>query len=208
MSEGNLVLPLDASGACNAIYVDDVAQSVARAVMLDTGSRVAVNLAAEDRPSWRAFYGAYEERVRPGAVKEWPIDAIREAIAARHRDRRSWRAVQRALRDRRVRDRLNEIPLIAGLNALGKSLGWRGLPSTEPSPRRENDDAEQPALVDHLPDPVRLDLYVRAPHVDGAIARGLLGVTPRDLSLGMVPTRGWLQWAGLAPVVRAEARPA
>ena len=166
------MLPLDASGACNAIYVDDVARSVARAVMLDTGSRVAVNLAAEDRPSWRAFYGAYEERVRPGAVKEWPIDAIREAIAARTRDRRSWRAVQRALRDRRVRDRLNEIPLLAGLNTLGKSLGWRGLPSAEMlSPRRENDDAEQPALVDHLPDPVRLDLYVRAPHVDGATAR-------------------------------------
>jgi len=209
MSDGNLVLPLDASGACNAIYVDDVAQSVARAVMLDTGSRVAVNLAADDRPSWRAFYGAYEERVRPGAVKEWPIDAIREAIAARHRDRRSWRAVQRALGDRRVRDRLNEIPLIAGLNALGKSLGWRGLPSTELlSPRRENDAAEQPALVDHLPDPLRLDLYVRAPHVDGAIARGLLGVTPRDLRSGIVPTRGWLQWAGLVPVARAEARPA
>ena len=49
-------------------------------MMLDTGSRVAVNLAADDRPSWRAFYGAYEEHVRPGAVKEWPIDAIREAI--------------------------------------------------------------------------------------------------------------------------------
>jgi hypothetical protein len=76
------------------------------------------------------------------------------------------------------------------------------------SPRRENDAAEQPALVDHLPDPLRLDLYVRAPHVDGAIARGLLGVTPRDLRSGIVPTRGWLQWAGLVPVAWAEARPA
>jgi nucleoside-diphosphate-sugar epimerase len=209
MSEGNLVLPRHASGACNAIYVDDVARSVALAVMLDAGSRVAVNLAADDRPSWLAFYRAYEERVRPGALKEWPIDAIREAIAARGRERRGWRAVQRALRDRRVRDRLNEIPLLAGLNTLGKSLGWRGLLSSDLlSPRRENDGVEPPALSDHLPDPLRLDLYVRAPHVDGATARRLLGVTPRDLKSGMAPTQRWLQWAGLAPEAHTEARPA
>jgi nucleoside-diphosphate-sugar epimerase len=209
MSEGNLVLPLGASGACNAIYVDDVARAVGQALMLDTGSKVIVNVAAGDRPSWRAFYGAYEESVRPGALKEWPIDAIREAIAARTRDRRSWRAVQRALRDGRVRDRLNEIPLLAGLNTLGKSLGWRGLPSTEmPSPRRESDDAEPPTLVDHLPDPLRLDLYVRAPHIDGATARRLLGVTPRDLRAGMSPTQSWLGWAGLALGARPEIRSA
>jgi hypothetical protein len=182
---------------------------VARAMMLDTGSRVAVNLAADDRPSWRAFYAAYEEHVRPGAVKEWPIDAIREAIDAQARDRRSWRAVQRALRDRRVRERLNEIPLLAGLNTFGKSFGWRGFPSADTrSPRREHNDAEQPALVDHLPDAVRLDLYVRAPHVDGATARRLLGVAPRDLKSGMGPTQRWLQWAGFAPGARAGARPA
>jgi nucleoside-diphosphate-sugar epimerase len=209
MSDGNLVLPVSASGACNAIYVDDVARSVARAMMLDTGSRVAVNLAADDRPSWRAFYGAYEEHVRPGAVKEWPIDAIREAIDAQSRDRRSWRAVQRALRDRQVRDRLNEIPLLAGLNTFSKSFGWRGFPSADTrAPRREHNDAEQPALVDHLPDPVRLALYVRAPHVDGATARRLLGVAPRDLKSGMGPTQRWLQWAGFAPDARAGARPA
>ena len=206
MSEGSLVLPLSASGACNAIYVDDVARSVARALMLDTASNVAVNLAGTDRPSWRAFYGACEKQVRPGAVVEWPIEAIRETIGARARDRRSWPAVQRALRDRRVRDRLNEIPLLAGLNAFGKSLGWRGVPPTDTgSPRREHDDADHPALVDHLPDPVRLDLYLRAPHVDGATAQTLLGVTPRDLGSGMVPTSGWLQWAGFARVATAEA---
>ncbi len=177
--------------------------------MIDTASKIAVNLAAADRPSWRAFYGAYEERVRPGAVKEWPIDAILEAIAVRARDRRGWRAVQRALRDRSVRDRLNEIPLLAGLNTLGKSLGWRGLPSTEIlSPLRENDDAGQPGLVDNLPDPVRIGLYVRAPHVDGAKAQRLLGVTPRDLASGMRPTGGWIQWAGLALEPYAAARPA
>jgi hypothetical protein len=108
-----------------------------------------------------------------------------------------------------VRDRLNEIPLLAGLNTLGKSLGWRGLPSSELlSPRRENDGAEPPALSDHLPDPLRLDLYVRAPHVDGATARRLLGVTPRDLKSGMAPTQRWLQWAGLATEAHTEARPA
>lgn len=209
MSEGNLVLPLGATGACNAIYVDDVARAVAQAVRLDTGSKVALNLAAGDRPSWRVFYGAYEQRVRPGAVKEWPIDAIREALAARRRDRRNWRAVQRALGDRRVRDRLNEIPLLAGLNSLGKSLGWRGLPSTEMlSAHRESDAAEPPALPDHLPDPLRLDLYLRAPHVDGTAAGALLGVVPRDLEAGMVPTRAWLEWAGLAQDAGTEARSA
>jgi nucleoside-diphosphate-sugar epimerase len=207
MAEGDLILPVGASGACNAIYIDDVAQAVARATLLDTALPVLVNLAAPDRPSWRNFYRAYEGVVHPGAVKEWPVDAIHEAIAARKRERRSWRAVQRALTDRRVRDRLNEIPVLAGLNSLGKSLGWRGLPPAEGlALRRASDTQDLPARVEHLPDPVRFDLYVRAPRVHGKAAASLLGLKPRDLKAGMTPTCAWLAWAGLSESVLAEAR--
>jgi hypothetical protein len=43
-----------------------------------------------------------------------------------------------------------------------------------------------------------LDLYLRAPHVDGSRAAQVLGLTPRDLHAGMTPTLEWLRWAGLA----------
>jgi nucleoside-diphosphate-sugar epimerase len=207
MADGDLILPVGASGACNAIYIDDVAQAIARAAMLDTAAPVVANLAAPDRPSWRSFYRAYEEVVHPGAVKEWPVDAIHEAIAARKRERRSWRAVQRALKDRRVRERLNEIPVLAGLNTLGKSLGWRGLPPAEGlALRRASDTQDAPARVEHLPDPLRFDLYVRAPRIHGTAAASLLGVKPRDLKAGMTPTRVWLEWAGLSESGLAEER--
>jgi nucleoside-diphosphate-sugar epimerase len=202
MHDGDLVLPATAAGACNAVHVDDVARAIVQAAMLDCRTPLALNLNAADCPTWRSFYGYYEGLVRPGSIVEWPVERISQALTIRKRDRRTLPAVGRALRDRRVRDRLNEIPLLAGLNSLGKSIGWQGLPSAEaPASSEKDGDAR---AVEHLPDDVRFDLYLRAPHVDGEPAARILGFRPQPVSIGMVSTCAWLKWAGLAPAPQAE----
>jgi nucleoside-diphosphate-sugar epimerase len=195
MQSGDLVLPEKATGVCNAIYIDDVARAVGEAVRLDAQSRLALNLNGGERASWKAFYRHYERAVRPGSLVEWPLEAIRSAHQADRRGRRGWNVVKRAIRDRAVRDRLNEIPLLARLNRMGKSFGWSGLP---PPAQGSAGEAVATSYPPHVPNDIFLDLYARAQPVDGSTAEQVLGVPARDLQAGMRPTVDWLGWAGLA----------
>jgi nucleoside-diphosphate-sugar epimerase len=197
MLSGELVLPHAAAGACNAVYVDDVARAVVAAIALESSAPVTLNVTGPERLSWREFYGCYEHTVRPGSIVEWTHDAIDTAGEIRERERGGWRALKRAMRDQAVRERLNEIPVLSRLNQLGKSLGWSGLPpAAAPAPAAAATPA-RPALVSHLPPPMLLDLYLRAPYIGSARAAGILGVRPRSLADGMAPTLEWLRWAGL-----------
>lgn len=202
MLAATVVLPAGATGACNAIHVDDVARVVGEAVRMDTQTMVALNLNAPEHVSWRTFYGAYEACVRPGSVVEWPMDAVRAGLAAARRERSGWSAVKRALRDRAVRDRLNEIPVMAWMNHAGKSLGWGGLPPAAPKAAPEAAPSAGMAgpagYPPRLPGGLFLDLYLGAPYVDGSTAASRFGLVPRPLASGMVSTLAWLEWAGLA----------
>jgi nucleoside-diphosphate-sugar epimerase len=197
MRTGRLILPLDAAGACNAIYVDDVARAATAAIELDSAAPLVVNLNGPRRVSWREFYGEYERAVRPGAVEEWPLDAIEREAGSARRSRHGWSALQRTIRDRAVRDRLNEIPVLARLNRVGKSLGL-GLPPAA-DPARHHRGRQSATVEAHLPDGMFLDLYLRSPYVDGSASQSALGIAPRGLEGGMPRTVEWLDWAGLTP---------
>ncbi len=196
MADGDLVLPADASGACNAIHVDDVARMVCGALRIETPEAVVLDLNGGDRPAWREFYGAYAAIVRPGAVVEWPADRIAAEIDRRRRARGSWPSLKRAVRDRNVRERLNEIPMLAGLNRAGKSLGWGGLPAVDAA--ASGDAGAPPAREVQMPSPLLMDLYTHAPYISGDRAAAALGVRPMPLAMGMTSATAWLQWAGLA----------
>jgi nucleoside-diphosphate-sugar epimerase len=197
MLSGELVLPKAAAGACNAVYVDDVARAVAAAIELDSSAPATLNITGPARLTWREFYGCYEPVVRPGSVVEWTRDAIEAASDVRARERGGWSALKRAISDQTVRERLNEIPVLSRLNQFGKSLGWSGLPPAAAAPAFVQTAAARPALALHLPSPMLLDLYERAPYVDATHAAQVLGVRPRTLAAGMAPTLEWLRWAGL-----------
>ena len=198
MASGVLILPTGARGTCNAVYIDDLAMTVSEAVHAGGGERLAINVNGPDRLSWREFYAAFEQAVRPGSVVEWNNDAIEKALADRRRHERTWPALKRAIRDSAVRNRLNEIPLLARLNAMAKSVGWTPLPPVTPVAIAAPFSCP---LDEHLPNPLMRALYEKAPHVDGSPAAGMLGVALRDLRSGMPPTIEWLRWAGLAPPV-------
>jgi nucleoside-diphosphate-sugar epimerase len=195
MAAGALVLPMAAPGACNAVFVDDVARAIAEAVFYAGDDPLIVNINGGTLPSWFEFYDAVAAAVRPGAVHEWPLERINDALADGERSRGNLPAIRRTLRDAQVRYRLADIPALAGMNALAKSLKWRGLPPIEAEP---NAAATESAAVDHLPDPLRLDLYLNAPRLTSSRALGALGVSPRPFARGIEPTRAWLAWAGLS----------
>jgi nucleoside-diphosphate-sugar epimerase len=200
MKTGRCVLPLGATGICNAVYVDDVAGAAAQAVTCTSTAFTTINISGPDHRTWRTFYGHYEPVVRPGSVEEWPLERINAELAATRRDQTGWSALRRAVRDPGIRNCLNEIPILARLNRAGKSLGWHGLPRVDAAAPMAGDPG-MPLNV-HLPDRMLLDLYLRAPYIASTRVTDLLGVVPRPLDAGMPPTLNWLDWAGLA------ARPA
>lgn len=205
MRSGRVILPRETAGACNAIYVDDVARAVSEAIEVRSEASLVVNLNGPRRVSWREFYGHYERVVRPGAVEEWPLEAIERQIESTRRSRRGWSALKRAMRDRAVRDRLNEIPVLARLNKVGKSLGWTGLPPAVGNAPQVERGTGQDRLETHLPDGMFLDLYLRSPYVDGSGIDSVLGVAPCGLEVGMKRTLEWLEWAGLTRLPRVHA---
>jgi len=196
MANGTLVLPARAGGACNAVFVDDVARAVSEAAFYTGDDQLIVNINGGTLPTWFEFYDAVAAAVRPGAVCEWPLERISGTLAERDRNSGNLPAIRRALRDPRVRNRLAEIPALSRANTLAKSFMWRGLPPVEVEPAAE---PSQPApRVDHLPDPLRLDLYLHAQPMASSRALGALGVSPRSFARGTEPTRAWLAWAGLS----------
>jgi hypothetical protein len=130
-------------------------------------------------------------------VHEWPLERINEVLASQARDRRTLPAIRRAIRDPHVRSRLAEIPALSGLNALAKSLGLHALPPVDAEQMHDEQHAA-PASVDHLPDPLRLDLYLHAQPMASSPALHSHGVSPRPFATGIEPTRAWLAWAGLS----------
>ena len=198
MAGGALVLPMAAPGACNAVFVDDVARAIAEAVFYGGDEQLVVNINGQTLPSWGTssttpspplFVPARSTSGRSrGSMRCSPTASEAAAIFPRSAG---------TLRDPQVRNRLAEIPALARMNALAKSLKWRGLPPVEAEPTPDTTQPA-PATVDHLPDPLRLDLYLHAPPMASSPALGALGVSPRPFARGIEPTRAWLAWAGLS----------
>jgi hypothetical protein len=176
--------------------VDDVARAVSESVFYSGDDPLIVNINGGTLPSWFEFYDAVAAAVRPGAVHEWPLERITEALAEREHARRTVPAIKRAIRDPHVRARLAEIPALSRANALAKTMNWRLPPVAVAAVSGE--PAANDAPVDHLPDPLRLDLYLHAQPIATSPALEALGVVPRAFARGMEPTRAWLAWAGLS----------
>jgi len=177
------VLPDDADGLCNAVYVDDVVD----ALLLAAGAEAAVGqriLVSAERPvTWHEYFRAYERALGTDSIVLMPTRDLQRATA--------WGRPQRlalALR----REPVRTAALLAAKVAL------RPLRSSirEPLSRRVRKHAAPWKIW--VPDGQQLALYRTQATVSIERARRVLGFEPRfDFERGMALTRDWIRWAGL-----------
>ena len=193
MRKGELMIPLNAAGNCNAVHIDDVACAAGEAAVTGSADGMIINLTGPNKLTWKEFYGFYEKEVRPGSLMEIPLSEIKKKISEAESNKNSWNSFKRILADRAVRDRLNEIPLVSRLNTFCKSAGWKGLP---PIPIEHSSISAMRAQF--FPDSFMLNLYTRAPFVESLNFSKLLNFPPIDIATGMKSTISWLRWAGFS----------
>jgi len=180
---GRPVLPDDGSGLCNAVYVDDVVESLIRAVEVDAAVGERVLVSGPETVTWREFFGAYERMLGVSSVMLMPVAEITAAIdrgssSARTASsaRRDPRAFARAVLGERAVERIGA--------ALGERLK-RSVSQSVPTP-----------LV--WPSPQELALYSAHTAVSIERARALLDYEPAfSFTDGMALTAEFAAWAGL-----------
>ena len=179
---GKLLLPADGLGLCNAVYVDDVVDSLFLALERSEAVGERFLISAEEPVPWREFYAAYEEALGVEGVALMPTEEIEELIhqgTVGANARMLWRDPRWLLHWAPVHR------LYVWTRHHIDTRWWRRLKGAVPAPW-------------FVPDAQRLDLYRSTARVDITKARTLLGYQPAfSFERGMAVTRDFIRWAQL-----------
>jgi nucleoside-diphosphate-sugar epimerase len=205
---GQVVLPLNGRGLCNAVYVDDVIS----ALMLAAENEAAVGetflISGAAPVTWGEFYGAYEKMMKKPAVIEMPDTSIRAEKARRKKNQSLFQRTLGALAKRpALRRELMSIPPQSWLLRGGQNMLPLLPASAQTVLKRKyealwklpsSDGTDSPDL--YLPDDETRRLYSAMTRVRIDKARDMLGYKPAfDLEGGMALTENWARWARLIP---------
>ncbi len=168
LAAGGVVLP-EPCGTCPAVYVDDVAQAVARAVELPDPGRRRFVISGSDPVDWQDFYRGYRDIVGGGQIVRQPAADMLVSVGAPQSDAAQVGPSAAARLSARLRALVGTRRFEAAVSAA------RGLRT-----------ARGPAWPDaHL-----LALQVASPQVSIALARRDLGYAPQfDFAAGLAEIR-------------------
>jgi len=187
LKSGMVILPDEGAGLCNAVYIDDVADSLILAATNPNAIGETFLISGLEPVTWREFYGAYEDMLGITATRYMSAPEIQ----ARYNklNNRLRRAITRTLK-RLIKKSPSSVisagywlkersPLVARIL---QSYGVTG--SGNPGGPRE-----------FIPDPQRLALFRSKAKVRIDKAREVLDYVPRfDLQSGMKHTGRYVQW--------------
>lgn len=205
LRKGKVVLVDGGQGLCNAVYVDDVVQSLLLASVRDSAVGEAFLISAQSPVTWKEFYGAYESMLGSSRTVSLTEEQVRAEHAAHRRSRElglvGW-AVKK-LRESEDARRLVAsspagIPIRLARRVVSRQV-WQRLQSWMlRDPLMGNQSALQDERLLFLPPLHDLPIWTSKTHVKIDKAKRLLGYEPRfDLKSGMLLTEKWLRWANL-----------
>ena len=188
LKSGTVILPNEGSGLCNAVYIDDVVDSLILAPTNPNAIGETFLISASEPVTWREFYRAYEAMLGITATKS--ISALE--IEARHkRDKRLPNPIASAVKLLKAR---SPYPVVSA----GKWLKARS-PFVAGVLRRYEASGDSAGPREFVPDPQRLALFRSMTRVRIDKARKILGYEPRfSFTEGMAITAEYVHWAGLA----------
>lgn len=188
-------------GTCCPIYVDDVAEALARAAVAPEALGAILFLAGQPA-SWREFFQYYLDMTGVQHAPSWTRETWRV-----ERQRAQFRASSPgktlALLGRpRVRDALRETFIVGhGMRALGAILPERTRRQVLAGPERIEAARQQGSV---LPSELAMHLFCSKTVYRTDRIERILGFHPRyDLRAGMRLTQDWLEYSGMLSTPRA-----
>jgi len=184
LKTGTVILPDEGSGLCNAIYIDDVADSLILAATNPNAIGETFLISGSEPVTWREFYRAYEDML--GITATRCMSAL-EIEARRKHASRSQPLITGTLKWLITR---SPSPVISA----GKRLQERS-PFVARILRNYGFNGGSGGPREFIPDPQRLALFRSKARVRIDKARESLGYEPRfDLQSGMEHTGRYVQW--------------
>lgn len=186
---GDVILPNQGEGICNAVYVDDLVDGLIIAALHPAAVGERFIMSGPDDITWAAFFDAFATALGTKHPIYWPSRKIAEANHGLVRNVRlvlknPKRIAQVAARWTPARRLLQ-----AGLDAMPRSVRTR-------VDRYYFGRGERRAGEVFLPNPQLLRLYTSKAQVNSEKARRLLGYRPTcDFRRGMDLTSSYLCWA-------------
>jgi nucleoside-diphosphate-sugar epimerase len=179
--EGEVYLPSEKDGLCNAVYIDDVVQALRAAGTAEgvIGERFLIG--AGESVGWRAYFKAYEEIVGRRAVVLKPSAWLQAAHG---------RSKYARMADAFLRRPADTAELVSG------KLAVKVLPPDRGAPLARKLDRKPAAWKQFTPDPQQTAMFKARPEIDISKARQRLDYAPRyDFERGMAATAVYLRWA-------------
>ena len=187
LKSGTVILPDEGSGLCNAVYIDDVVDSLILAATNSNAIGETFLVSGPAPVTWREFYRAYEDMLGITAIRY--MSAL-EIEARRKHLSRSRPPIARTLTWLIARSPYPVISAGKWFNAHSRFVA-RILRDYGVTGSGKSDGPR-----DFVPDPQRLALFQSKAHVRIAKARSILAYEPRfNLESGMALTRLYVQWA-------------
>jgi len=185
LKSGTVVLPDDGSGLCNAVYIDDVVDSLILAATTPKAIGETFLISGAEPVTWREFYRAYEDMLGITATKYMRPPEIE---ARRKQAKHSQPLTTRLLTWLITRSPSPVLRAGIWLNAHS--------PFVAQVLQRYRAGSEAAGPREFVPDPQRLALFRSKARVSIDKARKVLGYKPRfDFKRGMERTRTYVQWA-------------
>ena len=188
LKSGTVILPDDGAGLCNAVYIDDVADSLILAAMNPKAIGETFLISGSEPVTWREFYHAYEDMLGITATRYMSVPEIQA------RYNKPSNRLQRTITGT-LKWLIKKSP--ASVISAGYSLKERS-PLVARILQRygitNSDDSGRPR--EFIPNPQRLALFKSRARVRIGKAQEILGYKPRfDLKNGMERTKLYFQWA-------------
>jgi nucleoside-diphosphate-sugar epimerase len=202
MKTGSVVLVDEGAGTCNAVYVDDVVESLLLAADHPAAAGEMFLVTGPRACTWAEFFGSYEHMTGRRALLVAGAEAARRAYAAGKRSLPFVTLGQLWRRDAEFRQKLYADPALRWLRASAHRLipatlygGLRRRLVVQERPGSKGPGAQGAV---HWPSPQEIEFLVRRTAVDATKIARLIGFRPRfALARGMYDTEAWARWQGL-----------
>jgi nucleoside-diphosphate-sugar epimerase/predicted dehydrogenase len=186
---GDVILPDRGEGLCNAVYIDDLVDSLVLAATLPAAVGERFIISGPRPVTWAAFFTEMARAVGTNPPKFWPHEEIAKANHGAIRNSRGSIANPKRLIKVALRSNPMRRVLQSGLNALPGRLRMKLMKHYFGSGGRRTGET-------FLPSQQALALYSSKAIADSAKARSKLGYRPCfDFQPGMALTGRYLEWA-------------
>jgi predicted dehydrogenase/nucleoside-diphosphate-sugar epimerase len=186
---GEVILPGDRDGICNAVFIDDLIDGLVLAASRPQAVGERFIMSGPEPVSWATFYESIARALHADKPSYWPSEAISKANHGFMRDLKMVLANPKRLIQIMVRWPLARQVLQSGYDALPKPLH-------DIVTRVYFGGGGRQFGMQYLPDPQALALYRSIARASNGKATELLGYRPRhSFEAGMRVTAPYLDWA-------------